>query len=172
MKHTQPLLFFRQRFDRLDRAETVIQPLANLKYAPLKLFFLSILWRLSITSIPKFGGAQLGPHAEKLRQMLVSEESGLTGDYPFAVSELSLNGTPLDGWILPPRRSRTFGRIVWNVTIGRFLVKYFVSSHGPPPEISSMFLRPDGTMLIYRTDVREVPPLMRYARMLANQTLL
>ena len=166
--------FFRQRFDPLDRAESgLIQPLSNLKYVPLKLFFLSVLWRLSITSIPNFGGAQLGAsHTENLRQMLINENPGLMGDYPFVVAEISLNGTPLEGWILPPRQSRGLRLIVWNLTVGRFLVKYFVSSHAPPHQISPMFLRPDGTMRIYRTDVREVPPLMKYARMLARQTLI
>ena len=55
-----------------DRVEIGLS-LSRLEYSPLKLFFLSLLWRFGITTIEQYRGAELGPHAERLRQRLVRE---------------------------------------------------------------------------------------------------
>ncbi len=159
--------FFRRTFkDEEQQGRVVI--LRGLDYKLLKLFFLSVLWRFGVTSIDLLKGAMLGPHEERLRQMLINEDSGDELIYPCTVTEVSLKGTSLDGWILPPRRSRPHGIWVWNTTLGRFLLGYFVASHPAPAGVRPIFLNPAGTMGIYRADIREIPSLMRYAEKLTQ----
>ena len=159
--------FFRKTYENEEKQGRVVL-LRGLQYQPLKLFFLSLLWRFGVTSIDLLKGADLGPHLERLREMLVNKDPGYELDYPCTVTEVGLNGVPLHGWILPPKRSRPHGHIVWNITLGRFLFCYYVSSHGPPEGIQPIFLSRSGTMGIYRADLREIPSLMWYARRLIN----
>jgi hypothetical protein len=43
-------------------------------YKPLKLFFMSLLWRLGTTSIPELKGAELGPHQERIRSLIAADD--------------------------------------------------------------------------------------------------
>ena len=154
--------FFRRTLQGEEQQGRVVL-LRGLDYNLLKLFFLSVLWRFGVTSIDLLKGALLGPHEERLRQMLINEDPGDELTYPCTVTEVSLKGTSLDGWILPPRRSRPHGIWIWNITLGRFLLSYFVASHPAPAGVRPIFLNPAGTMGIYRADIREIPSLMSYA---------
>lgn len=55
--------------------------LASLPYAPLKLFLLSLLWRMSVSSLPDFAAVDLGPHETVLRAMLLNDDPGPTEAY-------------------------------------------------------------------------------------------
>lgn len=50
--------------------------LTNLPYRPLKLFRLSLLWRMSVSSLREFALVKLGPHEERIRQMLLQDDPG------------------------------------------------------------------------------------------------
>jgi hypothetical protein len=51
-------------------------------YASFKLFHLSVLFRTSVSSLPMFSAVSLGPHEEKLRELLVSRNPGEYWQYP------------------------------------------------------------------------------------------
>jgi hypothetical protein len=55
--------------------------LNNLDYARLKLFQLSILWRASMSSLPEFNSVTVGPHEERIRQMLLDGNPGAVHEY-------------------------------------------------------------------------------------------
>jgi hypothetical protein len=80
--------------------------LRSLDYKPLKLFFMSLLWRFGVTSIEYYKGAILGPHEARLRQMLLAENPGAYDDYPFRfdrATSINAHGGSLD---LDARRRR------------------------------------------------------------------
>lgn len=56
--------------------------LARFDYAPFKLFHLSVLFRASVSSRPEFVEVSLGPHEEKLRELLLSRNPGEAWQYP------------------------------------------------------------------------------------------
>jgi hypothetical protein len=80
---------------------------SNLRYRELKLFLLSLLWRFGETSLPQLSGARLGPHQEKLRNLLRTENPADHTLYACALTEVTLNGNVLHQWIIPPRRARS-----------------------------------------------------------------
>ncbi len=50
--------------------------LLGLPYAPLKLFLMSLLWRMGASTLREFTFVDLGPHQERLRQMLLHADPG------------------------------------------------------------------------------------------------
>jgi len=50
-------------------------------YTLCKLFHLSILWRAGVSSLPEFANVSLGPHADRLRQMLLTGDAGAEEAY-------------------------------------------------------------------------------------------
>lgn len=55
-------------------------------YRTLKLFGLSMLWRAGVTTRPEFKHVALGPHAERLRLMLLRDEPGAYWEYGFLLN--------------------------------------------------------------------------------------
>jgi hypothetical protein len=64
----------------LTRGVFVIEPV---DYARLKLFFLSVLWLAGESQRPEFNHVVLGPHADRLRDMIWNEDPGDDNEYTF-----------------------------------------------------------------------------------------
>ncbi len=158
---------FRRDLDQ-DRQVGKIAIVSGLQYAPLKLFMLSVLWRLSETSLTTLKGAELGPHKRRLWQALSNEDPRDQLFFPCVTTQVSLNGVLLHGWILPPKRSRPDGFWVWNVALGAFLFSYYVASHSIPEGIIQMVLSPGGKLGVYREDIRHIRGLKDAAARLAK----
>lgn len=54
---------------------------SGIEYNKFKLFQMSIIWRAGISSMPEFSNISLGPHSEKLREMIFSENPGEPWEY-------------------------------------------------------------------------------------------
>ena len=65
--------------------------LSNLDYTKVRLFFLSLIWRMSVASEhAMWKNVDLGPHEEPIRQMVHSENPGEPWKYGF-----SMHSSPL-----------------------------------------------------------------------------
>ena len=85
---------FNEYFEKPFRQQWVVNcPLPNpwnmpephwvaVDYSSFKLFHLSVLFRASVSSLPTFAEASLGPHEERLRQMILARDSGEQWQYP------------------------------------------------------------------------------------------
>ncbi len=91
-----------------------------------KLLFLSILWRASVSNSPTYSAVNLGPHEERLRNMILTQNSGADCDYPVSLHFL---GDPDLRTILPPRRGREGVHRVYRLVLDRVVVVIFVASH-------------------------------------------
>jgi hypothetical protein len=135
---------------------------SGLRYEELKLFLLSLLWRFGETSLPQLSGARLGPHRERLRVLLQTEDPGDHMLYACAMTEVTLNGLVLHQWIIPPKRSRSpEGDIIWNMVIGGYLMSFYVTNHRIPWQVEPMILNRGGSVGVYLSDVRQIPSLMK-----------
>lgn len=75
----------------------------------LKMFCLSYLWRASITRLPEFNGVSLGDlHEEKLRKMILLDDSGTPSDFTTSIRKFESRGSQF-GAILFPARTRIRG---------------------------------------------------------------
>jgi hypothetical protein len=64
----------------------------ELNYKSLKLFFMSLLWRLGVTSIRQVKSARLGPHLERLRSLILRDDPADYLTYPAVVFALTSEG--------------------------------------------------------------------------------
>lgn len=137
--------------------------LNGLDYKPLKLFFLSLLWRFGVTSLEFYKGATLGPHEERLRQMLLNEDPGAYNLYPCLVNAVTFDGKHVSDLIIPPALARMEGHWIWSFVVAGFLLTFYVSSCSPPDVLYPAFLKPDGTMILHIRDMRDIPFLYHLA---------
>jgi hypothetical protein len=134
--------------------------LSAIDYPLLKLFFMSLLWRFGVTSIPQYQGAKLGPrHLERLRALLLSENPGDWLSYPCFITAVMADGKHLPDFIVPPASTRFDHQWHWSFVASGFVFSFIVSSHNPPVDLRHYFLTPAGTLQIGIRDIREIPCL-------------
>ena len=121
----------------------------NLDYRLLKLFFLSVLWRASLSSLPIFKHISLGPHEKRLRNMVLSGEAGSEADYPTLFFILHLDGQHLRDFTVEPTFMRVEGRKCYRLVLSGFVVLIFVSSQRVPDPFPRVVLSPSGPVRGY-----------------------
>jgi hypothetical protein len=137
--------------------------IAGAEYKPLKLFFLSLLWRFGVTSLPGFSGADLGPHADRLRKMLLAEDPGGYFVYPCLITMVTWKGKQIGDLIFGPSVCKTEGHHLWHFFVAGFIFTFFVSSHPPPMPAFPGFLQPSGSLIIEVHEFTEIDFLKRIA---------
>lgn len=106
--------------------KTVLIP--GLDYPRFKLFGLSLMWRSHISSLYFFTHVRLGPHAEKLRSMILSDDPGGVLEYPFALHKIE--GPPNPQSIIScPMPARLHNHRVYQFQIYGFRWTFVISSH-------------------------------------------
>ena len=132
-----------------DMERAGIIPIANLKYEPLKLFILSVIWRASVSSLPMYHHVKLGRHEDVIRAMLLNEEAGAWDVYPCWIFQLLYDGKNDFGVMFEPTYARIEGHRCYRFVFGGFLFMTFVSSHGIPRGYERIAITPDGQMRIF-----------------------
>jgi hypothetical protein len=142
--------------------------LVGLDYTPLKLFFLSLLWRMGVTSLEYLKGIDLKEHESRLREMLVREQPGNALTYPCMLTAVMHEGKHMPDLIVPPGMALIDGDRVWTFAAAGFLFSYFVSDRLPPVAVHPTFLKPDGTMWIRLAEIREIAFLHEHCLQIAE----
>ena len=70
----------------------------NLDYKKIKLFFLSLLWRASISSKPEFENVCIGDNEEIIRKMILNESPGRNSKFPITAIVPLINNRNQEGW--------------------------------------------------------------------------
>jgi hypothetical protein len=73
--------------------------IGNLDYKKAKLFLLSVLWRMSISSLPQFANISLANNEDVIRKIILEEKPGKSCEYPIAVLIPLINGKMEEGWM-------------------------------------------------------------------------
>ena len=84
------------------RREKNVLCFTGLQYPSLKLFFLSLLWRMGVTSIAYLKGVELGAHELRLRQLLRTEQPSDYLTYPCFLTAVMYKGKHIPDLIVPP----------------------------------------------------------------------
>ena len=87
-------------------------PLEDLNYDVLILFFLSVLWRASVSKIDFFNTVALGPYEEQIRDLLWNRDAPPAGKF-VVILGTSLNQR-YPNVILAPERCRLEGDVLFN----------------------------------------------------------
>lgn len=124
-------------------------------YDLLKLFLLSILWRMSITDRPGFAAVQLGPvHEERIRMMLLDSTPNAPAEYGCRLSSHITESPRLRQAFLAPTTSpsKVFGHTCYRMVLGGLFWAFFVPDGPftfPAPE---QFLLRDGVLRVWKED--------------------
>jgi hypothetical protein len=72
----------------------LIENVDGLPYREIKLTLLAMLWRLSVSDARLAAAVSLGPHEQRIKQMLITEDPGDDNTYPSVISRVTLQGKP------------------------------------------------------------------------------
>jgi hypothetical protein len=136
-------------------------------YKPLKLFFMSLLWRLGTTSIRELKGAELGRHQERIRSLIAADDPADFLTFPGMVTALTFERKHIPGLIVPPLHARIEGRRVWAVVITGYLFHFVVSNRKPEERFWGGFLQENGNFPLHISEIRNVAYLQKWGSEIA-----
>lgn len=129
-------------------------------YAKLKLFLLSLLWRVGVARHDFFNCVNLGPHTDRLREMLQAEDPGEPDEYGCQITRLlPERHIPVDRLVYTPRSTRIDGHHGCLIYFRGFVFHYYVSSHGISTGVRQAFVNRNGQLLIMWMRLEMIPPL-------------
>jgi hypothetical protein len=138
---------------------------SGLNYDHVRLCFLSILWRMGVSSLGMFSEVDLGVHEERLRQMIRSGSSGKPHEYGFICVIPRHEGEAFfDDLMLPPDRIRTCGHNAYRVTRSGLFFIFVVSSHKQNAEVESHFIQSDGSWVFVNESIEKIPFMHNWLR--------
>jgi hypothetical protein len=126
--------------------------LKNHDYHNLKLFFMSVVWRASVSSQPFFGRVEVGPHEERLREHIRNNDSGGPQDFGALIAKFdgptrgALDLDPKQMWLNPDRAKFDDVNCV-RLWLADFCVYVKVDSR-PYNDLATTFCMKDGEPLI------------------------
>jgi hypothetical protein len=121
------------------------------------------MWRFGVTKLAVFKGARLGPHAEKLRRMLLAEDPGDPLAYPCLLTAVTWRTKHIGNFIAPPFLAKMDGNHIWSFVVAGIVFTFFVTSHVPNEVPPPAFLRRNGSLSIMRKEITEIDFLHRFA---------
>lgn len=119
----------------------------DLDYHRLKLYLLSLLWRMGVSSLPEFRHVCLGSHEERIRRMLLSNDPGNANDYGCTLDVVTDCGTRIPVTWGPDRHRFDALTVRYRLLVDGFLLSWAVGSdsvRGRVP-LNEFFLQEDGT---------------------------
>ena len=153
-KYFSELLYGGALFEVCDDGRHLL--LRTLDYAKLKLMLLSVLWRMSVTSLPFFKAVELGPHEEKIRQMLLADDPGPAELYGVMAVAPYFDGEHLGHLITPPDAARIHANRVYRCVLGGILFLFFVPGMRLPTELLPFLPSPAGRWRVRREKVESI----------------
>jgi hypothetical protein len=148
-------IFYGGAAHQRKREENLVH-LSGLEYHPLKLFFLSLLWRMGITSIPELKGLELGKHEEILRDMLHREDPGDALAYPCLITAVMVDGKHVPDLITHGGVADMDGSRVWSFVAAGFVFSFFEFGMTTPVDIQPAFLSRVGTAVLSVQDITKI----------------
>lgn len=131
-----------------DKRPGEIAWVRGIDYCMFKLFQMSLLWRCSIAEGPTFAAVDLGPHQDKLRQMLLKADPGKPWQYGCIVAALRQPGS-LKNMVRFPGKLRIEGHYAYHLVVRGLLWFFVVSSHAERLSGSGSFLSEAGDLPIH-----------------------
>ena len=121
----------------------------KLDYTTFKLWEMSLLWRCGASRRPEFRACSLGPHAEKLRRLLLDEHPGQPCEYGCTVI-LPSSHEVTKLFICPPAPITIDGHRCYRASFGALWWIFVVSSHSAAFPFQEWFLQEQGVLSIFK----------------------
>ncbi len=138
--------------------------LHGLDYKITRLYYLSLLWRMSISSDPMFLNVNLGPHEKHLRSMIRNEIPGEPEEYGFFCIIPFFEGELLEDLILQPEWVRINGHRFYRIVIGGLLYYFTLNSDAIKPVSRGALIHKTGDWLMLTQKLEEIPFLYEWVK--------
>jgi hypothetical protein len=166
--HARKLFYGGQEFSFRKEGDRVIRK--DIDYKKFKLFELSLLWRAGVSAHPFFRRVTLGPHQERLRKMLISQNPGRSYEYGCVLLSLVIEGSkPMDEIIRPPDALRSHGHKCFRFLLGGYLWIFVVSKHSQSFPYRELFLSEDGKLTLHERPAENMGLIKGFAALLAKR---
>jgi hypothetical protein len=166
--HARRFFYGGRAFSFREEEDRVIAK--DIDYKKFKLFELSLLWRAGVSKHSFFQRVTLGPHQERLRQMLISQDPGSSYDYGCVLLRLEISGNkPMDEIIRPPDSIRSHGYKCFRFLLGGYLWIFVVSKHSQSFPYRELFLSEDGKLTLHVRPAENMGLIKGFAALLAKR---
>jgi hypothetical protein len=138
--------------------------LSNLDYHKFRLFLLSLLWRMGVSTQDFFTLVNLGSkHEEILRHALLNENPLEPLLYPCLMSIVHDNGKhPFSQLSTQPMHMKSDGKHCYCVVISGMLFQFYVTSHSLPAIFADACISKKNEMCITIDEIEKIPFLAEY----------
>ena len=123
-------------------------------YRNFKLFFLSILWRISASEIQICEDVSIGEDEHVIREMLLEGDPGPFTMYPTILSGVNLGDYPLLDVVDIDSHKRGDRAAIVRLLAGGFMFTFFTIPELYPPSFRDFFLKEDGDLPVLFKDVQ------------------
>lgn len=125
-------------------------------YRLMKLFFLSILWRASVSKLPEFLNVNLGPHEELIREKILNNDPGRDSEYGTWITILNLRGKQLKDFSCEVTYSRFKEQRCYRFVLCGFWICMLVSKTPAPESIRVRLLSPNHVLKTVDSEIGDV----------------
>jgi hypothetical protein len=137
-------------------------------YGSFKLFHLSVLFRAGVSTLPTYAEVSLGPHQERLRQMLLNKDPGNPWQYPvFGHAVVHHRTKRIIQIVSRAQLSSHAGHRCYGMMYGGAQWWIVVSSH-QNKVLQRLSLRQDGRMPFHAVPWNELPVMQGASEALRN----
>lgn len=163
LQHGRSLKFTRIGLDGKPTTSAVPRMLhvEGIDYAKMKLFLLSLLWRMGISKLLFFSGITLGFQEKRIRKMLLSNDPGTAEHYACQLRLIELDGRLITDYQSQPRQYTHNGRKCCRFYSTGVRFDFMVSNHPADPESVEFFcIKPQSHYVCWIDSVRGHPELV------------
>lgn len=156
------LKFTRMNADGMPTTASVprILKVEGFDYPKMKLFLLSLLWRMGVSKLHFFSGITLGHHEKRIRKMLLADAPGKAEEYACQLRLIELDGTLVADCQMQPRQYDHFGKKRCKFFSTGFRFDFTVSNHSPDPQSLELFcVKPAPSYVCWIDSIRTHPDL-------------
>jgi hypothetical protein len=142
--------------------------LSEWSYVDLKLFFLSVLWRMSVSHRPAFAKVNLGPYEAAIRTMLKAKNPGSADD--FAIFAYRYEDYVGQNSMIETRPERINGVRVYSMGLPGYIVTIKVDQKPIPIVKGPLVLSPDQPLAIGLRNATAAPEARHFRKIAQGQT--
>jgi hypothetical protein len=134
----------------------------NVDYPKAKLFFISMLWRASVSALPFFDAVRLGKFEDSARSLILNAEPGEPEQFAVALFKFVYQGR--HPGFLSPNRIRVEGVSFYRFYFGDYMALIKVDRRTTPDPYASLILRPSPGFVVTFRPFDNSPELSAFAR--------
>ena len=131
--------------------------LAGIDYDKFKLFQLSLIWRMSVSSDEAFTKVNLGPDEEIIRKMLLAKDPGKAHEYGVIMASTKYKGRMLLDGMTEAKLQPVEGMKAYSIFIAGIVYTFFISNGLEFFPGQGLFLSANGCLTIPCLEAEDIP---------------